>query len=385
MRIALLTTDNREHHRRYDLAAPYFGPAIEALLQGLENRSDVDVHVISCTQRPMQAPEKLAQNIRFHLLHVPKIGWLRTAYQGCVRAIRLKLREVKADVVHGQGTERECALGAVFSGFPNIVTIHGNMRRVARAMNAKPGSFLWWAALLERFTLPRTCGVICNSQYTQSIVRERVRRTWLVPNAVRRGFFDQPLSARSTSLKPLLLNIATVVPYKRQLDVLDIAEKLHRAGYAFELQFIGTANPQDPYAAAFLRRLNTGSTRAFAQHVKVESLSQLITAMDTASALLHLPSEEAFGLVVAEALARNLKIFAADTGGILDIARDVEGAELFDVQDRHQLGDAIARWFSAGQPRPQSAAAEMRKRYHPDAVAARHIEIYSEVMALTNG
>jgi hypothetical protein len=77
MKIAVLTTDNREH-RKYEVACPYFGPAIEALLQGLANIPELEIHVVSCTQRPMQSPEKLAENIWFHLLDVPKIGWLRT-------------------------------------------------------------------------------------------------------------------------------------------------------------------------------------------------------------------------------------------------------------------------------------------------------------------
>src|SRR6476646_6144169 len=117
MRIAILTTDNREHQRRYELTDPYFGPAIEALLQGFARLPELEVHVISCTQRPMRAPEKLGGNIWFHLLDVPKIGWLRTGYQGCVRAIRETLQALQPDLVHGQGTERECALSAVLSGF----------------------------------------------------------------------------------------------------------------------------------------------------------------------------------------------------------------------------------------------------------------------------
>src|SRR5438309_10184838 len=123
MCVAILTTDNREHHRRYDVAEPYFGPAVEALLEGLAAIPELEVHVIACTQRPMTAPEKLSANTSFHLLQVPKIGWLRTGYQGCVRTIRGKLREIQPQIVHGQGTERECALGAVFSGFPNVLTL----------------------------------------------------------------------------------------------------------------------------------------------------------------------------------------------------------------------------------------------------------------------
>jgi hypothetical protein len=70
--------------------------------------------------------EKLADNLWYHPLHVPKIGWLRTGYQGCIRAVRKKLREIRPDIAHGSETERECAISAVFSGLLNAVTIQGN-------------------------------------------------------------------------------------------------------------------------------------------------------------------------------------------------------------------------------------------------------------------
>ena len=152
LRIAILTTDNREHQRTYAETAPRFRPAIEALLQGLARRSELEIHVVACTQRPMDAAEKLSENIWFHLLDVPKIGWLRIGYQGCVRAIRQKLCAIQPDLVHGQGTERECALSAVLSGFPNVVTIHGNIGEVAKSVGARFGSFLWCAARLESYT-----------------------------------------------------------------------------------------------------------------------------------------------------------------------------------------------------------------------------------------
>src|SRR4051812_31056540 len=101
MRIAILTTDNREHQRTYQETVPRFGPAIEALLQGLAELAELEIHVVACTQRPMVAPEKLSPNTWFHLLHVPKIGWLRTGYNGCIRALRRKLREIEPDIVHG--------------------------------------------------------------------------------------------------------------------------------------------------------------------------------------------------------------------------------------------------------------------------------------------
>jgi glycosyltransferase involved in cell wall biosynthesis len=380
MRIALLTTDNREHQRTYNETQPRFGPAIEAVLQGLAELPDVEIHVISCTQQPMQAPAKLSENTWFHLLHVPKIGWLRTGYQGCIRAIRRKLRELKPDIVHGQGTERECALSAAFSGFPNVVTIHGNMATVAQAMNARLGSFLWCAALLERFTLPRTLGVFCNSAYTESVVKKYARQTWRVSNAVRREFFQTPLPSMSAIAKPILLNVGAISPYKRQLALLELAQELHREGHFFELQFIGAANPRDKYGASFLQRIETAARSGFARYLGTKSLAELIAALDAASALIHVPSEEAFGLVVAEALARNLKFFGTKVGGLIDIASGIEGAELFTLEDSSALKSAIGQWLRSGCPRPESAAREMQRRYDPGVIALRHAGIYRTVI-----
>src|SRR4051794_23385772 len=165
MRIVQLTTDAREHNKEYGMAAPYFGTAPEALLQGFSQLPDVEVHVVTCTRVPMKSPEKLASNIYFHSLLVPKIGWMSTGYQGCIRAVRKKLKEVRPDIVHGQGTERDCAITAVFSGFPNVLTIHGNLRLIAKVNDVKPFSFPWLAARLEALTIPRSRGVVCITRY----------------------------------------------------------------------------------------------------------------------------------------------------------------------------------------------------------------------------
>ncbi len=192
MRVAILTTDSREHYKEYEKREPFFGAAPEALLQGFAQLPELEVHVVSCARAPMNSSEKLAPNIFFHGLHVPKIGWMRTGYQGCIRATRKKLKEIRPDIVHGQGTEMDCAISAVFSGFPNVVTIHGNMAALARRFRERVGSFVWLAGKLETFTLKRTDGVLCNSAYTEQLVRPRARRTWRVPNAVREIFFAPP-------------------------------------------------------------------------------------------------------------------------------------------------------------------------------------------------
>jgi glycosyltransferase involved in cell wall biosynthesis len=379
MKIAILTTDNRENFKEYTKLAPYFGTAPEALLQGFAALPEMEVHVISCTQRAMASPGKLADNIWFHSLHVPRNGWMRTAYQGCIRATRRKLRELKPDIVHGQGTERDCAISAVLSGFPNVVTIHGNMVSVAKVCGARFGSYGWWAAKLENFALKRTAGVFCNSEYTERMVKPRARQIWRVPNAVRPAFLTEP-PARRPGATPLLLNIGVLSTYKRQREVLQVGRNLWQRGLRLELHFIGAADTRNAYGAGFMRELQEAEAAGHARHRGLLEVDQLIAALDQANALVHFPLEESFGLVVAEALARNLKLFTAATGGIVDIATGVEGAEVFASDDWNGLEAGIARWITAGHPQPSGAAGVIRERYQPENIARRHLEIYREVL-----
>ena len=178
----------------------------------------------------------------------------------------------------------------------------------------------------------------------------------------------------------MILNVGVAEPRKQQLELLEVARRLHEQGFKAEWQFAGSLDAGAPYAAAVARGMAAAEKAGYARHVGSLPAAQLVAAMDSASALVHFPKEEAFGLVVAEALARNLKFFGSATGGLVDIAQGVDGAELLAPQDFRGLESAIATWLRAGAPRPQQAAAVMAQRYHPKVIAARHLEIYREVL-----
>src|ERR1700730_2282098 len=249
MKVAILTTDNRGVFASYEDAYPSFGTAPTALLQGFEKFPELAIHVVSCSQRKLNAPEKIGPNIWFHSLHVPKIGWLRTGYQGCIRAVRKCLKEIQPDIVHGQGTERDCAISAVFSGFPNVVTVHGNMRMVAKLHNAKPWSYLGLTAMLESPVLQRAGGVVCNNYYTLGNVRTLNRRTWIIPNAVDPRFFEIELQPVQP---PTILCVGLVNPRKNQNGLLEAITPL-REEMEFRVRFLGTATPGIGYTEAFQR------------------------------------------------------------------------------------------------------------------------------------
>jgi glycosyltransferase involved in cell wall biosynthesis len=384
MKIAFLTTDNREAFRDYSNPVPWFGTAPEAVMQGFKDIKDIEVHVVSCTKLPMKSPEKLADNIWFHSLIVPKWGWLRTGYQGCIRATVRKLKEIRPDLVHGQGTERDSSISAVLSPFPTVVTIHGNMAELARMFGARIGSYGWITAHLENFTLGRTSGVFCNSEYTENLVKPRAKKTWRVPNPIRDAFFSRPKPAK-TSAKCILINVGVVCERKRQVELLDMAKRLHAQGLSFELHFLGRADHGSDYCTTFFSKLKEAETAGYAKYLGEKTTAELLECFDAAHGVIHFPTEEAFGLVVPEAMARDLKFFGTRLGGIKDICTGIPGAELYDVNDWDGLTAGIARWINSGSPQIPEAAAIIRERYHPTVIARRHVEIYREVIEKTRG
>ena len=340
---------------------------------------EVEIHVVSCVQQPVRSPEKIAPNIFYHSLLVPKIGWLRTLYQGCIRAVRKKLRELQPDVVHGAGHGTGLRHQRRVFRLPERADHPRQYRAIAPIFQARFGDYYWLTAKLEAFALRRTGGVFCNSAYTENLVAPLAPKTWRVPNALRAEFFENVPSQKNPGV-PALLNIGILQSRKQQLELLGLARSLHRRGLKFEFQFAGDLAPKTEYGVAFHRELAVAAQAGYARNLGVLSAPQLIAAMDNASALIHFPTEEAFGLVVAEGLARNLKFFGAGVGGVAEIAGGVDGAELFAPDNFIALENALARWLAADCPAPRHAAETMRRRYHPEVVARQHLEIYREVL-----
>lgn len=384
LRVAMICTDTWESKVfKLHPDRPNFGTAPAALLDGFAalGPAAVETHVISCVQTPVPRPARLAENLWYHQLVVPKIGWLRTGYQGCIRAIRRQVRAVAPDLVHGQGTERDCALAAVFSGRPNVITIHGNMRHIARVTTARPFSFLWLAARLETVALRRAGGVICISQYTAASVNALARRTWRIPNAVDMQFFQ----GQSASVSPpVVLCVGNISRVKNQNDFIRALAPL-AASRNFRVVFLGALAEQDPYAAEFKALLQEHPWCEFGGFASREELRHHLGG----STLLALPSvEDNCPMCVLEAMAAGVPVAAARIGGVPELITDGDSGLLFNPRAPAEIQRAVQRLLDdpalrqrAGQRARQAA----ENRYHPAVIAQRHLEVYREALSGSAG
>ncbi|MEI8290501.1 MAG: glycosyltransferase family 4 protein [Verrucomicrobiota bacterium] len=380
MKIALLTTDNRQPFRQFDRPEPFFGTAPEALLQGFAALPEAEVHVVACIRRPVNSPEKLAPNIFFHSVVVPKIGWMRTLYQGCVRATRKKLREIQPDIVHGQGTELDCGISAAFSGFPNVLTIHGNMRLIAKVNQARPFSFNWMAARLEDFTLPRTDGIVAITNYTRTAVASRARHTWVLPNAVDESFFSVQ-AAPDLTAPPIGLCVGTICHRKNQNHFIRALDSLAKER-KFKIIFLGLTD-HSAYSREFLELIRE---RPWCEHAGFADRTNLKTYFQSATLVVLPTLEDNCPMVVLEAMAAGVPVLASNVGGVPDLI-EPEVTGLFCHPDQPEsFRTGITRLLD-DRPLAQQLATNAKtaalQRFHPQAVARQHLKIYQEVLTMT--
>jgi glycosyltransferase involved in cell wall biosynthesis len=376
MKIVMIMPDNRDEFGDYEKPDPAFGTAPAALLEGMSQEPGLQVHIVSCTRKRLRAPEKLADNIFYHSLHIRNWGRLRSAYFGCIVAIRRKLREIKPDLVHGQGTERYCALATAFSKLPNVITIHGNMRAIARVNHAKVLSYLWCAARLEDFTLPRIGGVVCLSDYTQALVSGTTPKTWLIPNAVSNGFFKvRPTRSESVDL----FCVGMIMPRKNQNTLIRALDALV-PHYKFRLIFLGAGSETEPYFREFLQLIQT---RPWCVHKGFVSPEQFQEFLSGASALVLASLEDNCPMVVLEAAAAGVPVIAARVGGIPGLIQDGHTGLLFDPQNLNSITSAVERYLSDSnfaQTMASNARAFAEATFRPAVVSRRHMEVYHQVL-----
>jgi glycosyltransferase involved in cell wall biosynthesis len=378
LKIAFIVPDNRDELRRYEDPTPHFGTAPTALLDGFARlANECEVHVVNCVQRPVSAPEKIAPNIYYHTAIVPKWGWLRGGYLGCVRAVRRMLRKIQPDIVHGQGTERYCALSAAFSGFPNVVTVHGNMNAVAKFFHARPGSFHWLAARLETFTLRRAGGVVCISRYTQQAVASLAHRVWLLPNAVDASFFD--IFPKTESVTPLIgLCVGTICEYKNQNDFIRALDPLAQQ-LKLKILFAGALG-ESAYVSEFRRLVQE---RPWCEHIGFINREQLKARLATTTFLAHPTREDNCPMVVLEAMAAGVPVLASAVGGVPDLIQNEVNGLLCDPQRPETFRVAVARFLNDPALAKRMAAEAKslaRQRFHPEIIARGHLQIYREVI-----
>jgi glycosyltransferase involved in cell wall biosynthesis len=265
---------------------------------------------------------------------------------------------------------------AIFSGFPNVLTIHGNMRLVAEFLRAQPLTYYWFASRLERLCLRKTGGVVAISSYTQSNISPYTRRSWLVPNAVYPSYFNLP---RDPDSPPRILCAANIGTRKNQIGLIKALESLASAT-PLRLVFAGGGSEADAYYRDFKQMV---VDRPWCEYRGSLERAALQNEMSRA-AIGVLPSfEDNCPMVVLEAAASGLPFAASRVGGIPDLIQHNVTGLLFDPASAEEIRTAVTRLL-AEKPLVQSFAKTAHQackdRFAPESVAREHLGIYNTLL-----
>lgn len=251
---------------------------------------------------------------------------------GVIRALRGIVRRHRADLVfaHSAKAQLYAAIAARSEHVPSLWWQHG-----------LPGRQPALDAVAER--LP-TAGVICSSDFTASLQRERTPR---VPvHRVHGGTRIAPDPGDRSLAEGRVGLVGRLQRWKRVELLLRAVPLVVAVEPSATFTIVGDGDPLiEPEYPDELRelahRLGVENAVTFTGHVSRPG--ELIGGLDV---LVHTADREPFGLVYLEAMARQVPVVAPLVGGSTEIVRHGVDGLLVDVSDADALAQALLALLS---------------------------------------
>jgi len=359
--------------------SPNVHPAIEALLQGFEGLDGIEVDVLFGSLRPPRSIRAAKGAVRYH-----SIPYRRTfgalsggGFLGRFFSLRNYVISHSFDLVHAQGSERESAWTAVFSGIPSVITLHGLMGEVVKTKGNRTLWHYWVAALLERLAIKKTDGVVAISPYALRVVLGITPRARFIPNAVRSEFYLE--SGVKKGDVPTVLFVGNLTHVKRPDWFIRAVDALWKEGLSFKARMLCMGNPKHPYfieMVAMAERL--GASRKIELRYNVADVA---AELDQADILFAPSTWESMGIAVCEAMAKRLCVVGSRIEANIPLLGQ-GGGVMFSTDNFKEAVKLLRSVILDREQRRQiSEKSQNRvKNYAPDVVAGETADFYREIL-----
>lgn len=349
---------------------------------------DIEVHIVSgISPRIRNVPRYINKdNIHFHFFLTSGRFSHYFFYAYEILKTRKILGKIQPDIVHGQGLEGPSGLAAIFSGYANVVTVHGILNEFFK--DSPRDQFL--SKFLERVGLKLAKNFIIINPYVIDILKAynktslTTKKMFNIPNSVSHHFFYGN-GKKKKKQEISIIYCGGIIPRKRLIDLLKALKELENRNCYFKLcitGFIIRSNEVKSYANKVKKfvKENIKSDVEFTGFVNPSDMPSLLRKMD----MLILPSSaETAPMVIAEAMASGIPVVACDVGGVKHMIKDGSTGFLVKVGDVKELADKIEILLTDKDLRDRmgcKAREEARRRYHPDVIAKKTIDAYREIL-----
>lgn len=239
------------------------------------------------------------------------------------------------------------------------IAIFAASRRVsilAHGNEVMPYSRNLLKSLLRRYVLGRARVVICNSRYTEALVKKVAPNssTVVVCPAIDTEQFHRSLTQESARAelglslnKRVIITVARLDPIKGHETVIRALSKLHISELSQITYLIVGKGEMRERLERLAKNLDVANHVCFAGFVSDADLPKWYAASD----LFVLPSivdpegrrMEGFGMALAEAQAAGLPVIGTRSGGIPDAVHENEGGWLIEEGDFYALAELLKK------------------------------------------
>ena len=181
----------------------HYATWLPQIAEAWEGQGEVEIHWIVMADEVQERKDVCQWGQMFHVLPTSESGRATTLFREDRKAIHAVLGEIRADLVHGWGTEDVYGLAAVLSGRPNIVSMQGILSAILLKTWMHPREY--FQGLLELYCLRKAQVITTESEWGAEVVRRRRGRrpVEIVEYGVQQIFF-------STQWKPAAENNLTI-------------------------------------------------------------------------------------------------------------------------------------------------------------------------------
>ncbi|MEJ2692424.1 MAG: glycosyltransferase family 4 protein [Candidatus Thiodiazotropha sp.] len=349
------------------------------LMRGLQALGTVELHLVTLEKGRSEAVVESSLGATIHRLPAP--GWpmfIDLLVGPGKRLLKQYILDLKPDIVHFQETY---GLGASGYAVPVVFTVHGfdSLNLVTEQ------SWMWWIRSkiwrrVEGFGLSRQSAIVSITPYVNDEIASRTRsKIYDIENAIAEKYFvlehrEEPGRIFYAGWINPRKNLATLVRTVAELKQRGVAVKLYAAGEASDaeyhrlvLQTIDDLGVADE--VVMLGRVGQD-----------EIMNQLAKA-----ALFVLPSlQENAPMAIAEAMATGVPVISSNVCGMPYMIEEGRTGYLVEPNDYRAYADRIEALVgddTLRQTFSSAAKEEARRRYHPESVAAKTVDLYQTLIA----
>jgi len=353
------------------------------LNHALANLQGIDLHMITRAKGLIADQIIKSDGITYHfLVQRPsgKYSKMLALFQLDKKRIHRELKVINPDVIHSHGTESVYSYVAVTSGYPCIVSLQGVINKIIEyetdirtTLNMKVLKYF------ERYTIRRAKYINAKTPYAFNCVKDFISNSKIF-------YIEDPVSERYFGIQNYekenrILFVGTIIKRKGIEDLIQSVYLLKEKIRNIKLRIIGWGH--ENYQNQILDYINNNNLQANVDFLGFKNSEEIADELSK-SCLLVLPSYiENCPNVILEAMATGKPVIATRVGGIPYIVKDGITGFLVDAGDINALTRSILQLMEDKDLRIKMGVASREaalKRFHPDIVTKRHMEIYKEVI-----